>query len=212
MATVTLVPIGYDSSRTDYLSMSSSYPPSNSYTSADSDTYAEYSLITGARSVSTFALKFDISKIPSNTTINSLKCTVKAAISSSSSYVLTGIAQLYFGSNAMGNEIELGTSAVAQTFNNVGYWTYEKLQDMYLLITCTRGSLYISRGHTVHIYGATLTIDYDGGSSGSTEQMMVKQNGVWTNVSKVYKKVNGLWVEQTDITNLFSTSTNYVKG
>lgn len=30
--------------------------------------------------------------------------------------------------------------------------------------------------------------------------------------SKVYKKINGSWVEQSDISGVFSTSANYVKG
>lgn len=41
---------------------------------------------------------------------------------------------------------------------------------------------------------------------------MLKQNGAWGAVSKVYKKVNGLWVEQSDLAGLFDTQTNYVKG
>ena len=30
--------------------------------------------------------------------------------------------------------------------------------------------------------------------------------------SKVYKKINGSWVEQADLSSVFDTSTNYVKG
>ena len=41
---------------------------------------------------------------------------------------------------------------------------------------------------------------------------MLKTNGVWQDVQEAYKKVNGVWVKQTDLTTLFDTSTNYVKG
>lgn len=39
-----------------------------------------------------------------------------------------------------------------------------------------------------------------------------KDNGSWKTCSQVFKKVNGSWVEQTDLENLFNTNTNYVKG
>ena len=45
--------------------------------------------------------------------------------------------------------------------------------------------------------------------------MSTKVNDSWVKVAfieKVYKKVNSIWVEQSDIANLFSTDTNYVKG
>lgn len=42
-------------------------------------------------------------------------------------------------------------------------------------------------------------------------QLYVKINGTWVPYSKAYRKINGSWVEQ-DITGVFSTSANYVKG
>ena len=44
------------------------------------------------------------------------------------------------------------------------------------------------------------------------EELMVKVNGSWQSVQGVYKKINGVWVEQTDLNSLFDTSTNYVKA
>ena len=49
-------------------------------------------------------------------------------------------------------------------------------------------------------------------SSGSTEALYFKSNGSWVQASHVYKKVNGSWVEQNDLTNVFQSGTNYVKG
>lgn len=46
---------------------------------------------------------------------------------------------------------------------------------------------------------------------GAVVQLYVKVNNTWRPYSKAYKKINGSWVEQ-DITNVFSTSANYVKG
>ena len=41
---------------------------------------------------------------------------------------------------------------------------------------------------------------------------MIKTNGSWVTASKVYKKINGSWVEQTDLTNVIDTSKKLVSG
>lgn len=46
----------------------------------------------------------------------------------------------------------------------------------------------------------------------SDETMYLKANGAWTEVVDVYKKVNGSWVLQTDLTNVFDNTKNYLKG
>ena len=210
MASVTLTPYSYNGDLTTYSSVNSSYPLSNGLSGSDSDTYTEINLNTGTRATSTLAINFNLYKIPSGVTIDSIACRIKSRISNSSPYVLTGVAQLYYGATAMGGEIELGTSAVAQTFNDVGYWDYDRLQQLYLLITCTRGVMGGTNNQTLRFYGADLTVNYTDG--GSTNQLMIKGSFAWESVSKVYKKVNGSWAEQSDLASLFSTSTNYVKG
>ena len=46
---------------------------------------------------------------------------------------------------------------------------------------------------------------------GASIKLYVKINGSWVQYSKAYVKINGSWVEQ-DITGVFSSNTNYVKG
>ena len=48
-------------------------------------------------------------------------------------------------------------------------------------------------------------------NNGSTI-LYVKVNGTWTLYSKVYKKINGAWVEQSDPSTVFDTNANYVHG
>ena len=211
MASVTLVPTGYNGQLSSYISVDASYPLSNGLTSSSSDTFTVLNLNKGSGAVSKLAVKFDMSKIPTDAKVNSISCKIKARLSNSSPYVLTGIAQLYCGTAGISGEIELGTSAVAQTFNDTGWWDRESLDDLILLITCTRGMLSATNSQNLRFYGADLTVDYTGGGS-SGPVLSTKVNGSWVNVSKVYKKVNGIWVEQSDIANLFSTDTNYVKG
>lgn len=177
MASVTLVPAGYDGQRSSYISVDTSYPLSNGLTSASSDTFAVLNLNKGGGAVSKLAVKFDMSKIPPDAKINSISCKIKARISNASPYILSGVAQLYCGTAGLSGEIELGTSPVAQTFNDTGWWDRESLDDLILLITCTRGSLSANNSHTLRFYGADLTVNYSGGSTGPTEQLMLKQNG-----------------------------------
>lgn len=46
----------------------------------------------------------------------------------------------------------------------------------------------------------------------SSDKLYVKKSGAWKEVAKAYKKVNGSWVEQSDLTTVFQTGTNYVCG
>lgn len=47
--------------------------------------------------------------------------------------------------------------------------------------------------------------------SGSA-QLYFKSNNVWTAATRVYKKINGAWVEQSDLSAVFDSNTNYLKG
>ncbi len=49
-------------------------------------------------------------------------------------------------------------------------------------------------------------------SGGPTETLYFKQNGAYVAAVKAYKKVNGAWVQQTDLTSVFDSNKNYVKG
>lgn len=44
------------------------------------------------------------------------------------------------------------------------------------------------------------------------EELRLKQNGEWIVIQKVFKKIDGIWAEQTDLENLFNIETNYIKG
>lgn len=45
-----------------------------------------------------------------------------------------------------------------------------------------------------------------------SETIYFKNNGSWVAATKVYKKVNGSWVEQSDLSNVFESGVNYIKG
>ena len=47
---------------------------------------------------------------------------------------------------------------------------------------------------------------------GKTDAIYFKSNGDWVAASKVFKKVSGVWVEQTDLTSVFDSTKNYIKS
>lgn len=46
----------------------------------------------------------------------------------------------------------------------------------------------------------------------ATDHLYFKSNGSYIEAVKAYKKVNGSWVEQTDLTAVFNSNINYIKG
>ena len=46
----------------------------------------------------------------------------------------------------------------------------------------------------------------------SDDAIYFKDNGSWVGATAVYKKVNGSWVQQYDLTTVFQSGVNYVKG
>ena len=212
MASVTLTPTGYDGQRSSYISVDASYPLSNGLTSSSSDTFTVLNLNKGGGAVSKLAVKFDMSTIPTDAKVNSISCKIKARISNASPYILSGVAQVYCGTAGLSGEIELGTSPVAQTFNDTGWWDRESLDSLILLITCTRGSLSANNSHTLRFYGADLTVNYSGGSTGPTEQLWAKPDDSWLVVQQLWKKSGGVWSVQSDVAAAMDPNANYVKG
>lgn len=58
----------------------------------------------------------------------------------------------------------------------------------------------VEKAHTIAVVFDTTTAIY------------IKENGKWVTYTNVYKKIGGSWVLQSDITSVFDTNTNYVKG
>lgn len=46
----------------------------------------------------------------------------------------------------------------------------------------------------------------------SSDKILFKNGGSWVEAVKVYKKVNGSWVEQSNLTNVFQAGVNYKRG
>lgn len=71
--------------------------------------------------------------------------------------------------------------------------------------------------HVVNIYNIDISISYTLLPNTPAASLLFKSNGTWKNVLVVFKKTNGAWVEQEDLSAIFSgessgTASNYVYG
>lgn len=71
--------------------------------------------------------------------------------------------------------------------------------------------------HVVNIYNIDISISYRLLPNTSATSLLFKSNGVWKNAFAVFKKTNGAWIEQEDLSTIFSdessgTASNYVYG
>ena len=168
--------------------------------------------------------------VPSNATIERVWCEVNGHAESTSNSSEYMCVMLISGSTELTEELNfksIGTSNSTQTLECETLPTVSQLAAMKL--QCRLGyyggaingaTAYVtysipgSGGPEYYTYSYTVTGDATiavviGGGGGSTSTMYVKVNGSWVAASKVYKKISGAWVEQSDLTNVFDSGTNY---
>ena len=206
----------------------------NAYNDADNTTYADLTLAGGA--TGTVYLNIGDITLPSGATIKSVAC--KATLQynrNNSSSGFTASCQMYANTTAKGSSttvVSAGGSDVAKTTFNltVGSWTATEINNARFYLTATNNASNTQRH--MYIYGVSFEVTYESSgviyvytissvnanhtivvtASGSSDKILFKDNGVWVEAIKVYKKVNGSWVEQSDLTTVFDSNTNYVKG
>ena len=171
---------------------------------------------------------FDFSTLPSDAEVTAVEVKCYGAIEDASQSASHADISLWCGNEQKGTTQKFtSTSNSTITINDPGTWTREELQDAWVrfgvgyyggrILGITWKVTY-TYGGTIHHY--TYTYDVDGnatiavtiGSGGSTTKVYIKINGTWTQCSKVYKKINGSWVEQSDLTAVFDSNTNYIQG
>lgn len=187
---------------------------SNMYASSGSTGYAQYS--------------FDFSDIPSNATIESIevRCHGHRESSTISSTYVSQCA-LYRDGTAISEEVDFpSTSASIITLTPTTLPTRSQLDDVVVrhyvgyyggLVTGISVEVTYSTGSGLDHYTYTYTVTGDAtiavviGGQGAQPKLYCKLNGVWTEVTP-YKKVNGSWVVQSDVTTVFQSGVNYRKG
>lgn len=207
----------------------------NAYNGADNDTYASFQLA-GGGTTGTVYLDIGSLSIPSGATIKSVSCQATLQYNrNNSSSGFTASCQMYAGSTAKGSATTVvsagGTDVAKTTFTlSVGSWTAIEIANARFFLTATNNAS--STRRYIYIYGVSFSVTYESDGvvyiytissvtrdhtiivtqTGSTTTLYFKQNGSWVAASKVYKKVNGVWVQQGDLSNVFDSGTNYVKG
>lgn len=184
-----------------------------------------YSSGSGSTAVFQYAVPFEV---PDNATITSLYMMANGHAESTSSSSEYMCVQLKSGSTALSAQYNFksaGTSNSTQTINATTLPTPAQLAD--LVVECTLGYYGGAlNGVTVFLeyevsgvwytYSETisgdLTIAVTISGGAATNTIYIKVNGSWVGATAAYKKLNGLWVLQSDMTTVFDSNTNYVKG
>ena len=198
---------------------------SNAYHDATNITYARLDLAGGTTGTIYFSLGGIT--IPSSATIESVTCSATLQYNrngSSSGY--TASCQLYNSSSAKGSSTSIvssGGSDVAKTTFTLtpGSWTASEISGARFYITATNNAS--STHRYIYVYGVSFNVTFSIDeyiytytiadvtedhtivvtAGVSTSTLLFKQSGTWIEAPTAYKKVNGVWVQQTNISNLF---------
>ena len=203
--TKTFHPGAYDSGASSVQSVTNATNPVGK--GSTNTTYATINLVTGSGATTTIYWPFDLSAIPSGAEIDSVSCKVKASVSSTRG-VSSASVQLYSGSTSKGSSTSiLSTSTSAKTLS-VGTWTRSELQNCRLCLKAQRGTSSTSTTRSLLFYGADLTVTY----TYKNEKFMLKLGGAYNDIARTFKKVSGIWVEQTDLANVIEDGVRYQNG
>ncbi len=203
--TKTFYPGAYDSGASSVQSVTNATNPVGK--GSTNTTYATINLVTGSRATTTIYWPFDLSAIPSGAEIDSVSCKVKASVSSTIG-VNSASVQLYSGSISKGSSTSiLSTSTSAETLS-VGTWTRSELQNCRLCLKAKRGTSSTSIKRSLLFYGADIAVTY----TYKNEKFMLKLSGAYNDVARTFKKVSGIWVEQTDLANVIEDGVRYQNG
>lgn len=211
MATLKAYPNGVDESISVYASADSSYPASNVFGKDENNTtFARWYMTTGMAKATKIVFTFDVSAIPRDATIDNVSVAAKARLQNSSmSYGGNSNLTLQDGDENVARTDNLtlyGTDPSVETLSSTDF-TRAMLDNIRVGFNSSRGLLGTNNQYYVDFYGCTLTIEYT--TANNNNKFMLKTNGVWTECTEIYKKVNGAWVLQTDITSIFEDGINY---
>lgn len=169
---------------------SSSYASACIGVSAENGSATNNMYSSGSSTTGVVEYSFDLSSIPSNATISSVACQVKAHEENSSRSTFT--LQLYAGSTAKGSATTVnGTSNTIYTLST-GSWTRAELDTLVL--------------HTEYGYygglvaGATLTISYAMTESSAEITLTISDDGWSISGNGIYQKSGGSWSSTSSVT------------
>ena len=209
MATATLIPSTYYASSA-YLTLEDE---NNMYADVSSTTYATLTNTDASTSYYYFYLRgFNFSALPSNAEVSSFSVKIRGRASggyNASLYLCNGTTTI---SGATATALPNSSTVTTRTLTIPSSLTWATVvgygSNFGIRINCRRNAKNTTAWW--RIYGAEIDVTYT--IPAPANQILYKDNGAWVTASKVYKKANGVWVEQADLTTVFDSNTNYVKG
>lgn len=204
MATAKLIPSTYYVS-SSYLTVANE---ANMYHDVSSTNYATVTNTNASTSYFYFYLRgFNIGDIPSGADVSSFTVKIRGRASgayNASMYLCHGTTTI---SNAIATQLPNNSTVTTRNFSN-GALTWDEIvsygDTFGIRINCRRNAKNTTAWW--RIYGAEIDVTY----TAPTTTMWFKQNGAYVAGTKTYKKANGVWVEQSDLTQVFDPNTNYV--
>lgn len=151
---------------------------------------------------------FDLSDIPANAVIDSVVCKFKAYVGNDY-YTTSADATLVLseGDVEKSSVVSFDKSQITVYTISDGQFTRQELDQLELRLRYVSTTSQSSR-RTFYFYGADLTVTY----TYQSEKFMLKLGGKYNDVARVFKKVNGIWVEQEELANVVDQTKRLVNG
>lgn len=207
MATATLIPSTYYLS-SSHLTMTNA---ENMYAPVSSTTYATLTNTDASTSYYYCYIRgFDINTIPARAQVSSFTVKIRGRASgayNSALYLCHGTTTF---SNATASQLPNSSTVTTRTFANgaVTWADIVSYGDTFgIRINCRRNAKNTQSYY--YIYGAEIDVTYE--EPAISDIIYFKSGNTWVEATKAYKKVGGIWVEQTDLTTVFDSGTNYIK-
>lgn len=225
MATIILRPSADVTLGHNCSSGSNGYSLINESSADDDSTYIYQSISSTSSSSKTSTFKMSGTLSTSNKIkVTSIKVYVRAYENGSSNYTCSGKYKISAGGNSSSEATMSNITSQTSYTNysttysasdlNISGTEFSSLDDLNMTVTViTSGNLTSTKGSSfnVRVTQVYAEVTYEEVIPTGTG-LYIKSNGSYVEVQKVYKKVNGIYVEQTDLKSLFSTSTMYRKG
>ena len=211
MATLILRPVSDASLKHSCSSGSNGYSMISEASADDDSTYI-YQAISNTKS-STVQSSFTLGGTMPSGSFKITGATLYVRGRSSADYTYSGTYQLSIDSSA--SSMSLSTSyqtssstGVATSLINNTY-TSSNFPSLSVAITTTgKKSSTKDDDFQIRVTQVYLELEYEE----IVEDIYIKENGNWNKYSAVYKKENGIWVLQYNLTSIFNANTNYVRG
>ena len=189
---------------------------------SSNSSYGQFGAVTGSRAYTYVYLTFDLSSIPQGatiTTIDSAKIKIARSTSSSSNFGNNSVRGYRLNPETndlvtVGYSVSV-TNSIAVLNLDMTETQLQKVLDtgnqFLIMAQGQRGTSNTTTAYYINVYGAELTITYS--YEAPPENILyIKNNNNWQMISKAYKKTNGIWVEETDLTQVFNSNNSYIRG